>query len=590
MYALKVVNFDIIDENEDGINEPGEHLLVHNVRVCNFGAMPSPEQRSVHLMIQGTRFLVPVASEPLELPRGIQPGHEVTVPGVLRALIRDEQAERAPGCSLRYEDSVTLVGYFNERLGRPIPSFCGATKIPIQYPLQLDAPRYLDCVSKANKVRFSWTVRNVSNRPYGIDGFLGRAVATRLTDPNHFFTLTHAAKDNPEEATDEIPEIKPNSVITIDQEFTVDDKTLEFSQGYLTLELMLSDPLAGGSGSEMRPVQKHLMHMQISGQYSLSPDPSFLLVVNSKTPNHAIHQIITLVRHRLHTSLDVFNLSLTGSFQSPVTGQSVLRSYRGRSVIVFGNRFPYFDQGECAPWDLLDPWETALLVKARTSILFASVDGASLEPLQSWAAEAIFPTGSFTEQTASESSAGALVSALKSDSSGAVSDRGVAHKFTVRKRPFGSLQSTCESSAKSAAKLFNKTMPLRRFMVVPDSEAMAHSAKVGGVIVCEGVPRNANMMASLQAFAPSPAGTHDIGNLHMYSIVSCLPFEVKARMFWNMMGWRAVDEKGVPCETLYHGLDGFCTAYSQYATVDNKVRKHDARQSLSTLVTQPGPN
>jgi hypothetical protein len=88
-------------------------------------------------------------------------------------------------------------------------------------------------------------------------------------------------------------------MITIDQDFSVDERTLEFSEGYLSLELMLSDPITG----KLRSVQKHRMQMQISGVYSLSPNPSYLLVVNSKTPNHAIHQIIVLLGERLHTHL-----------------------------------------------------------------------------------------------------------------------------------------------------------------------------------------------------------------------------------------------------------------------------------------------
>jgi hypothetical protein len=52
VYFLNVVGFDIFDENEDGINKPGEHLLVHNIRVRNTGGMPSPKQRSIQLLIQ----------------------------------------------------------------------------------------------------------------------------------------------------------------------------------------------------------------------------------------------------------------------------------------------------------------------------------------------------------------------------------------------------------------------------------------------------------------------------------------------------------------------------------------------------------
>jgi hypothetical protein len=157
-YNLQVVKFDIIDENEDGINEPGEHIIVHNICVRNTGGMPSPELRSIHILIQGTQFLEPITSEPLELPRSIQPGQEVEVPGVVRAYIRNEWSEKPIGTDLNYFDNIQLLATFNERLNRPIPNFCGLTQIQIRHPLRLDSPTYLDCVAKGDKVRFQWVV------------------------------------------------------------------------------------------------------------------------------------------------------------------------------------------------------------------------------------------------------------------------------------------------------------------------------------------------------------------------------------------------------------------------------------------------
>jgi len=153
-----VVKFDVIDENEDGINEPGERIIVHNIRVRNAGGMPSPESRSIHLLIRGTQFLNPITSEPVELPRAIQPGQEVDVPGMLRAYIRSESGERPIGAALSGFDNIRLLATFYGRLNRPIPNFCGFTQIQIQYPLRLDPPTYLDCVAKGDKVRFKWVV------------------------------------------------------------------------------------------------------------------------------------------------------------------------------------------------------------------------------------------------------------------------------------------------------------------------------------------------------------------------------------------------------------------------------------------------
>lgn len=348
-------------------------------------------------------------------------------------------------------------------------------------------------------------------------------------------------------------------MITIDQDFSVDERTLEFSEGFLTLELMLSDPVSG----KMRSVQKHQMHMQISGVYSLSPNPSYLLVVNSKTPNHAIHQIIGLLRHRLHTHLDIFNLSLTGSYDSPVTHENVLKSYAGKSVIIFGNNFPYFNQGNRDPWSLLDPWHTGLLAKGGTNILFAGVS--NLEGLKIWAGDATFPAHDFTAgaHSVNDENIDKVVTKLrKTDSKALTSDMGV-HRFAVKKGIFGTVQSTVDSAANSAAKKLNKNFPLRRFITVPDMGALKEAEKVGGVIVCEGVPKNSKMMASVGFFPQSAPGTNIISDYDMYFIISCLPFAVKARMFWNMIG--KSDATGVACNIFYSGLE------SLYYTLPNEV-------------------
>jgi len=359
-------------------------------------------------------------------------------------------------------------------------------------------------------------------------------------------------------------------MITVDQDFSVDERTLEFSEGFLTLELMLSDPITG----KMRSVQKHRMHMQISGLYSLSPNPSYLLVVNSKTPNHAIHQIISLLRHRLHTHLDIFNLSLTGTYNSPVTNQNVLNSYAGKSVIVFGNSFPYFDQGNKDPWSLLDPWQTGMLVKGGTNVLFAAVS--NMEGLKQWSDSSIFPAYDFASAALSfnNESFDQLVTTLRdSETQPTTSDMAV-HRVAVKKGIFGSVQSTVESATHPTAKKLNKNFPLRRFITVPDMGAVNEAGKTGGLIVSEGVPKNANMMASQGFFPPSPPGTNIISDYDMYFIICCLPFAVRAKIFWNAIG--RSDAAGANCDIVYSGLENLRYTMANeapaQAKVDDRVR------------------
>ena len=437
-----------------------------------------------------------------------------------------------------------------------------------------------------------WQLHNDSTKAYGSEVTPRRACATRLSDPQRFFVLTYATEEKPDEAVDELDEAEPNSMITIDQEFSVNDRVMEFSDGFLTLELLLADPQTG----QMRSIQKHQMRMQISGVYHLSPDPSVLLVVNSSTPNHAIHQIIALLRYRLRTKLDIFNLGLTGSYESPVTKRNVLESYLGRTVVVFANAFTYFSREAKNPWDLLGAWETALLLKGGTSLLFANVAEANLHSLQSWAAHATFPvlgvadTRMNTEEPAGSGhmqNASAVAKALRA----AGPDVAATSAVGVRRYPvtmgslncFGSIESALDGSAAAAAKTLTKEMPLRRFVAFPELEDTTGKAgSTGAVVVCEGVPRTAKMLATLGHFGPSPPGTNIIADYDMYFIVSCLPFAVRARMFWNVVGRVATQEAagtgtGAACRVLYAGVENFLqlpggeAASADSSFVDDKV-------------------
>ena len=160
-YMLEVVDFKVTDENGDGINEPGEHLIVSDIVIRNTGMMPSPRLSKLQVLIRGTKWLEPVP-EPLQLPVEIPPGHSVQVPGRLRAFIKNETASRDPGTLLQARDTVSLRAY-SMRLQRDVPEFKGGVDITCQYPFLMTTPKYLDCVAKGDTVRFSWTV---SKLPY----------------------------------------------------------------------------------------------------------------------------------------------------------------------------------------------------------------------------------------------------------------------------------------------------------------------------------------------------------------------------------------------------------------------------------------
>jgi hypothetical protein len=176
-----------------------------------------------------------------------------------------------------------------------------------------------------------------------------------------------------------LEELEPGAEVPITEGFTVPEQARAFSAGKLILELMLSDPHT----DKLRSIAAHKMDLQVSSSYRYNPRSRFLLVVNSQTPNQSIRQIVDFIENGLHVCLDIYNLSLTGSFINPATGQNILKSYVGKSIIICGNDMTYFNKATRSPWDLLDPWEVSLLARGRTNFLILAVaEAGSLENLQ----------------------------------------------------------------------------------------------------------------------------------------------------------------------------------------------------------------
>src|SRR5438034_658608 len=94
------------------------------------------------------------------LPDGIRPNEGVDLSGFLKAFIRHETEPRAPGHHLCVKKIVSLLAY-SERLSRANLEFSVQKDITIQYPLRLSPPGFLDCVTKNDQARLSWTVSHI---------------------------------------------------------------------------------------------------------------------------------------------------------------------------------------------------------------------------------------------------------------------------------------------------------------------------------------------------------------------------------------------------------------------------------------------
>ncbi|OCT46898.1 hypothetical protein CLCR_02237 [Cladophialophora carrionii] len=560
-YVLKVVSFDICDENQDGINEPGEHLLVSNIKVQNTGGMPSPKAADIDVLIHGTHWLDPIVSEPVRVPKDIKPGQTVLVPGTLKAFICHERSTRGPGQLLHATDEVQLIATAT-RLGRTLPDFSGKTGIVIRYPLELDAPKYLDCVEKGDEVVFSWTLRNVSTKPYGIQSALARDAGTILCDPGHVFDFENASETAAHKTIDLLEELDPGCEVPISQTFRVSQRALEYDEAHLKLELMLSDPNAAsnrdGSLSADHPEHPHLrpvvwygMRMQIAGTYSYNHNASFLLVVNAYTVNKVIHQAMRFIRNELGLAYDIFNVSVNGNLISPVTGRHILEDYQGKSIILFTNSFPYFSRGQRTIFNFLDPTVVGVLAQTGTSISLFGPSQSS-ETAIKWSSMLGFlrvRTGDTEDDSSIRTNN--LDELRKSVYDGGhhhFDKRLAKHGFASQKTLFSGGDRKLDADAKQAAQKMAKTFPLRRFTVHGNPEVKDSANSTGFVEIYEGLPMAAKIRYSLQDF---DANGTDIPDFNKYAIIASLPFAMRVEMLWNIVKSGGT-VSGVNTVDLYH--------------------------------------
>ncbi|KAH8881290.1 hypothetical protein GQ53DRAFT_888501 [Thozetella sp. PMI_491] len=548
-YMLVVSSFDVIDENEDMIMEPGEHLIVKNIVVQNIGGMPSPGPNTLKIMIRSTKWLDPVM-EPLWMPGDIPPGHSVTLPGTLRAYIKNEYAPenpRAPGTVLRAKDVVQL-GAYSERLRREVPEFRGGVPVVYEYPLVMSVPRYLDCVAKGDWVRFSWTVQNISKKPYGRTSAMGRIAGSFLTDQLHSFEMSGVDPKAPHELTNMVELIEPGGVIPLTVSFQVSEAVEEYSTGNMVIKLKLADPRTG----EMRTIVTFDLRIQISPSYRYNPSSRFLLVITAQCRNSYVRQVIDFIEKGLHLGVDVFNLSLSGSFMTTSTREEVLPNYSGKTILIIGNTMNYFQNGTREPWNLLDLDQTARLARDGTSFLFLAPTNA--KSLGDFARLISIPNPATPHLEKPESrDLSDIVHKLAIDKPSGVMTPNPVYTLPVKKPALRSLEKQLQSKAKKIQTKLDTEFPLRRFLVVPcdpDHAALADpkKANISGVAISEGLSYNAKLVASC---LPYTGHTTALTDYDIVMIMHSLPFKQQCAIFWNLLGMEP--SAAVSADAVYAG-------------------------------------
>ena len=161
-----MVDFEIVDENEDGILEFGENIVLRNIRVENsgiifclemltLGGTPSPSASEVTMVGESTDWLVAPATTHV-VPRSILNGATVMIDGKFTFRVKRPK-DATEGKPFSVDDAFRLKGHMSG-IDRPIPEFHVPNKIKLEHPVEMSAPKFLRCLTVGQEAIFSWKV------------------------------------------------------------------------------------------------------------------------------------------------------------------------------------------------------------------------------------------------------------------------------------------------------------------------------------------------------------------------------------------------------------------------------------------------
>jgi hypothetical protein len=327
---------------------------------------------------------------------------------------------------------------------------------------------------------------------------------------------------------------------------------MPYSAGHLKLDLLLSEPGRieerfsslppdHEEYAELRTVATYDILLQISGVYSYNPESSYLLVINAQTPNNIIHCTIKFVRETLKVPLDVFNISVTGTFIDKKSSRNILLDYFGKSVIVFADQFNYFGRGKRTALSFIDPCLACLLLKAGTTMLLAGTEDSGVSAAQGWITSVKFPLNPYhcLDETPAENGSAqfqslkTLESAMFDAENQKISALLPKYTYTAAKPTLTCLatdNSALLSAGKTAATRMTKAFPLRRFAVTTDTSTRNKNSP-GSVHLREGLPLYTKLIATK---VPFKADDDNLAENNKFLLFSILAFEKRASIFWNM--------------------------------------------------------
>jgi len=551
------VDFDLEDENEDGIFEPGEHIFIRRIRVKNSGVynpfelwesllnlaggMPSPS-RPTRLEIVPSEFIAPVTSnEGRTFIPQIPSGQIVTLRGSIKAKIREPGSPQTDEPSYRNTIAIALKAVM-PGLNRELEHFEFESSVEIQYPLELGHVDFLKTVAQGSQNKIAVSVRNKSMKSFGSGQVSPRRTEMRISIPSQVGQLLSKSTVWGNEVVQQVGQVKDHETLKFSHTSRISRSARDHSNGHIKIKFYISKPGAISTGQDiLRLTQSIRLKFQISAAHEIDENATVLVVTNCEN-NDRLRALRSFVEGELGLKICVWNVNLYAGMQAAIVKteddddelktRNILKEYKGKTVILLGNTFDFFGQKDKSILDLCRGSDIATECVADSDTSFLLLGASTQKSCTSWMRNTVYPifhpvpnvSNHMVKSNVFKDKAALRVSICQQITGGApVLD---AYKIDVHSQWYrGGPKMSVKWHAKDIRSYLKSSLPQERFWVCPSFPGK----DPGFVAISHGLSLGSTVLATEPKSLQEMKGK-DVPKLHpfeAYNITSSLPFSLR---------------------------------------------------------------
>ncbi|KAF2826494.1 hypothetical protein CC86DRAFT_417683 [Ophiobolus disseminans] len=551
-WALELVSFEVEDDNADGTFEPGEYVHIRRVTVRNVGGMPSPTVPIPVSLADHSDQFEEVSAEDggvAYLPTSIPATGEASMEGSFKVRIKPNTIFSSTGT--RFSER----GWFQIRADMPwlekrMPSFELRKEIDISYPCGFGDFDHLCTVAQSATSKITYKVQNFGNQPIGETNVSTerspRAMEVSISMPHVFGHLVASTTGVDASRIDEaVGLIRPRDTITMQQQFRVLQNAENHKHFLVTFDLYLEAPEQQHIDMrDMVLVERRVVRLQVSSMYMRTPNAKVLLITNPKTTERESQAIQDFIQASLRMEVDLCNIHQNGGllYLPEATAMSeleetdsILHTYRNKSIIFLNNAFNFVDCGERTSAQLChSTWLKALATNNSSAFFIGTPKDSGFESKLRQSVLSIpykCENGlKHVEQSRIFASPELFVEAVIQERKLGVLSTGLSAIMVKEKKWYHGRHPRAEREATMLTTYLNNHLPNERFVVTHDD--------MGHLLVSTGLPHRHSFRSIDSEIALQPV-THTnptLGRLDRYSkfmIIATIPFHKRVDMMWR---------------------------------------------------------